>query len=224
MKILLDSANIDEIKQATDWNVIDGVTTNPTLISEEIERTKLNSEDIILNILDIINDDQDVHIETSKSIADEIIQESVELIDKYGDNINIVTKIPVTFEGLKAISSLDNEGLVTNATLVFSINQAILAAKAGADYVSIFVGRLDDIGHDGMAIVKDTVNIFENYCIETEVIAASIRHPLHVIEATNLGTHIITVPFNILEKMIKHPLTDIGIKKFNKDLETYRIE
>lgn len=208
MKIFIDSANIDEIKKANDWGVIDGVTTNPTLIAKENKDFK----NIIQDIIDII--DGPISVEAMSIDAENIIKESIELSKL---SKNIVIKIPIFPNGLKAIRKLDKEHIKTNATLIFSSNQALLAAKTGATYVSIFVGRLDDIGHDGIQIVKDSQDIFNTYCFDTEIISASIRHPLHVIQSAKVGADIITIPFNIIEKMFNHPLTDIGIERFAND-------
>lgn len=210
MKIFIDSANIDEIKKANEWGIIDGVTTNPTLVVKEDK----NFKDIIQEIIDII--DGPISVEAININSEDIVEEAIELSKL---SKNVVIKIPITFDGLKAIKILRKKNVKTNATLIFSVNQALLAAKAGADFVSIFIGRLDDMGEEGMQVVRDTVNIFNNYDIETEIIAASVRHPIHIIEAAKAGTDIVTIPFNIIEKMIKHPLTDIGIERFLKDWE-----
>lgn len=220
MEIYLDSANIEEIKIANDeWGIISGVTTNPTLIAKEGK----DYEDAIREILDIV--DCHISVETMSTDAKGMVEDAKRFSEISGD---LVTKIPMTSEGLKAIATINKIGdddIRTNATLIFSANQALLASLAGADYISIFVGRLDDIGHSGMGVVKETVDILDHLDpgtigdieSETNVIAASIRHPLHVTEAVKAGADIATVPFNILEKMIKHPLTDIGIEKFMRD-------
>jgi transaldolase len=192
MKIFLDTANLKQIKEAVSWGIIDGVTTNPTLCSREEEAF----EDLIKEICRIV----------SGPISVECV-----LAD------NVVVKIPIGIEGLKAIKALAQEGIQANTTLVFSPLQALLAAKAGARYVSPFVGRLDDISHDGMDLVDQIVSIFNNYGFDTEVIVASIRHPLHIVETALIGADIATLPFAALEKMVKHPLTDIGIERFLKD-------
>lgn len=211
MKIFIDTANIVQIKSMHALGIVDGVTTNPSLIAKE----NRNFREIVDEICGIVKGP--VSVEAVKSKAEEIIPEAREL-SKIAPNI--VVKIPMTKEGLKAVNVLSCEGIKTNMTLIFSANQAILAAKAGAAYVSPFIGRLDDIGHDGMQIVKDIVQIYRNYDeFETEVIVASIRHPLHVIDAAKCGAHISTIPFDVIDKMIKHPLTDAGIEKFNADWE-----
>lgn len=215
MQIFIDSANIDEIRKANDWGVIDGVTTNPSLIANEKNK---NFEEIIQGILHEI-DERPISIEVMNTETEGMIKEAIILSEL---SKNIVIKIPITSDGLKAINVLNNKNIKTNATLIFSVSQALLAAKAGATYVSIFVGRLDDIGHEGVQIVRDIVDIFSLYDFDTEIIAASIRHPLHVIESAKAGVHISTIPFNIIERMVKHPLTDIGIEIFLKDWEKVR--
>lgn len=210
MKIFLDTANIDQIKEAVSWGIIDGITTNPTLVSRE----NMPFEKLIKQICKIVPGP--ISVESVSVKAEDIIKESRKLA---GLADNVVIKIPITIEGLKAISVLSGEGIHVNTTLIFSPNQALLAAKAGARFVSPFVGRLDDISHDGMELVDQIVTIFNNYGFETEVIVASIRHPLHVVEAALMGADIATLPFDPLAKMVKHPLTDIGIERFLKDWE-----
>ena len=210
MKIFLDTANLDQIKEAVSWGIVDGVTTNPSLCSKEKEKF----EDLITKICGLVPGP--VSVECVSTIAGDIIKEARGLA-KLGDNV--VVKIPICIEGLKAIKALVAEGIQANTTLIFSPNQALLAAKAGARYVSPFVGRLDDISHEGMELVDQIVTIFNNYGFETEVIVASIRHPLHVVDAALMGADIATLPFAALEKMVKHPLTDIGIEKFLNDWE-----
>lgn len=208
MQIFLDTANLDEIKEAASWGILNGATTNPTLVSKE----NLKFEDLIKKICKIVPGPVSVECVSTKS--KDIIKEARGLA-KLADNV--VVKIPICVEGLKAIKVVSGEGIKVNTTLIFSPNQALLAAKAGARFVSPFVGRLDDISHQGMDLVDEIVTIFNNYGFETEVIVASIRHPLHVLEAALMGADIATVPFAVLEKMVKHPLTDIGIEKFLKD-------
>lgn len=208
MKIFIDTANVEEIRKATDWGVIDGVTTNPSLVAKEgREFTEL-----IREVVSII--DGPISVEVISTDVEGMVKEAVELSEW---SSNIVVKIPMIPEGLKAVKVLSAKKIKTNVTLVFSVNQALLAAKAGATYVSTFVGRLDDIGHEGMQIVREMVEIFNIYDFSTEVIAASIRHPLHVIEAAKAGAHVATVPFTVIEKMFKHPLTDVGLKRFLED-------
>ena len=208
MQIFLDTANLDQIKEAASWGILDGATTNPTLVSKE----NLKFEDLIKKICKIVPGPVSVECVSTKS--KDIIKEARGLA-KLADNV--VVKIPICVEGLKAIKVVSGEGIKVNTTLIFSPNQALLAAKAGARFVSPFVGRLDDISHQGMDLVDEIVTIFNNYGFETEVIVASIRHPLHVLEAALMGADIVTVPFAVLEKMVKHPLTDIGIENFLKD-------
>lgn len=221
MKIFLDTANVEQIKQMCELGIVDGVTTNPTLISKEKGRFK-NLSELIGTICDTVKGP--VSLEAISENANDIVKEAEKFseISKY-----VVIKVPMTKEGLKAVKILSEEGIKTNMTLIFSPNQALLAAKAGANYVSPFIGRLDDISHEGMQIIADIQEIFSNYAFNTEVIVASIRHPLHVLEAAKIGADIATIPFAVLDKMIKHPLTDIGIKRFNTDFEkvkdTYKI-
>lgn len=208
MKFFLDTANLDQIRDAASWGILDGVTTNPTLISKE----NLGFEELVKEICRIVPGP--VSVECVSSRADDIIDEA----RKHATLAeNVVVKIPICVEGLKATKVLSQEDIHVNTTLIFSPNQALLAAKAGARYVSPFVGRLDDISHEGMDLVDQIVTILDNYGFETEVIVASIRHPLHVLEAALIGADIATIPFAVLDKMVKHPLTDIGIERFLKD-------
>jgi transaldolase len=209
MKIFLDTANIAEIRTAADWGVLDGVTTNPSLVAKE---TGKDFRSILKEICDIV--DGPISAEVTSTKADEMVAQGEELAALHD---NIVVKVQMTPDGLKAVKALARKGIDTNVTLIFSANQALLAAKAGARMVSPFVGRLDDISHDGMQVVRDSVVIFENYGFECEVLAASIRHPLHVIEAAKVGAHIATIPFKVLEQMTKHPLTDSGLARFLED-------
>lgn len=208
MKIFIDTANIEEIKTANEWGVIDGVTTNPSLVAKEGKDFK----SIINQILSIV--DGPISVEVISTDAEGMVKEALDM-SKWSKNI--VIKIPMIPEGLKAVKMLNEKGVKTNVTLVFSVNQAILAAKAGATYVSPFIGRLDDIGHDGMQIIRDLVQIYKLYDFKTEIIVASVRHPLHVIESAKIGADVATIPFGVIEKMFKHPLTDIGLEKFLKD-------
>lgn len=211
MDIFIDTANIEEIKKANEWGIVDGVTTNPSLIAKEKNKS---FKDIVQEIINIVSGP--ISVEVISTDTEEMIKEAIE-ISKWSKSV--VVKIPMTPDGLKAIRILNSKNIKTNITLVFSVSQALLAAKAGATYVSIFVGRLDDIGHSGIQIVSDTVKIFNLYDIDTQIIAASIRYPLHVIESAKVGAHVATIPFNVIEKMFKHPLTDIGIERFLKDWE-----
>lgn len=210
MKIFIDTANIDEIKMANEWGIIDGVTTNPSLVAKEGRDFK----ELVREITGIV--EGPISVEVISTEAEGMVKEAVEMS---GMSENIVVKIPMVPEGLKAVKILNGRNVRTNVTLIFSVNQALLAAKAGATYASPFIGRLDDIGHEGMQIVRDMVKIFSFYNFKTEVIVASIRHPMHVIEAAQAGAHIATVPFDVIEKMFKHPLTDAGLERFLKDWE-----
>ncbi len=212
MKIFIDTANVDEIREIASWGILDGVTTNPTLLSKEIKRTKRKPEDILKEICDIVKGP--VSAEVIALDWEGIVKQGRELA-KISEYITI--KVPMTKDGLKATKILRSEGIMTNMTLVFSANQAVLAAKAGTTFVSPFIGRLDDIGNEGMTIIEEIMDIYDNYGYETEVIVASIRHPIHIVQAGRIGADIVTVPFNVLEKMIQHPLTDIGIERFLKD-------
>lgn len=209
MRIFLDTANINQIRQAIKLGVIGGVTTNPSLVSKE---ATIDYEATIKEICAII----------SGPISVEVLVEGVEPMIKQAQQIstwasNIVIKIPATTEGLEVTSALAKEGIKVNFTLCFSLNQALLGALAGATYVSPFVGRLDDAGHDGMQVVKDIVDVFKHYQLSTQVIAASIRHPLHCVAAAKAGAHIVTIPYSVLMQMMNHPLTDIGISRFLAD-------
>ena len=210
MKLFIDTASIQEIKKANDWGVIDGVTTNPSLVAKEGREFK----ELVQEIVNII--DGPISVEVISTNAKGMVKEAVDLSEL---SPNIVVKIPIITEGLKATKILSEKGIKTNVTIVFSVNQAILAAKAKATYVSPFIGRLDDIGHEGMKIVRDIVEIYDIYNFKTEVIVASIRHPLHVIDSAKAGAHVATVPFKVIEKMFKHPLTDLGLERFLKDWE-----
>ncbi len=208
MQFFLDTANLEQIKEAASWGIIDGVTTNPSLIAKE----NMKFEELIKEICRIVPGP--ISVESVSTKAEDIVVEARGLASLAD---NVVVKIPICLEGLKAIKTLSQEGIDVNTTLIFSPSQALLAAKAGARYVSPFVGRLDDISHDGLDLVDQIVTIYNNYGIETEVIVASIRHPLHVVEAALMGADIATMPFSSLEKLVKHPLTDIGMEKFLSD-------
>ncbi len=209
MRIFLDTANIDQIRQAAKLGIISGVTTNPSLVSKE---ATADYETVVKTICSIISGS--VSAEVLAEDAEPMIEEA-KIKASWAPNVTI--KIPATAAGLQAISTLSKENIEVNMTLCFSLNQAILGARAGATYVSPFVGRLDDIGHDGMQLVKDIVDVFKHYQLSTQVIAASIRHPLHCVVAAKAGAHIATVPYNVLMQMINHPLTDIGISRFLAD-------
>ncbi|KOF56455.1 MULTISPECIES: fructose-6-phosphate aldolase [Clostridium] len=211
MKFFLDTANVNEIKEANNMGVICGVTTNPSLIAKEGRDFKKT----VAEIAEIVDGpiSGEVNTESSED-AEKMIAEGREIADIHP---NMVVKIPMTAAGLKAVKVLSEEGVKTNVTLIFSVGQALLAANAGATYVSPFLGRLDDIGAEGMTLVSDIAEIFDIYGIETEIIAASIRGPLHVIDAAKAGADIATIPFAVIMQMVKHPLTDQGIEKFKKD-------
>ena len=215
MKIFVDTADLNEIKELASWGIIDGVTTNPTLVA----KTGRPFNEIIEEIFKIVNGPISLEVVSEKS--DDMVKEAKALIKKVSEKYrkNVAIKIPMNPEGLKAVKILSKEKIKTNVTLVFSANQALLAAKAGATYVSPFIGRLDDIGQEGMQVIEEIMEIFCNYDIETEVIVASIRHPIHVIQAARIGADIATVPPEVIRKMVKHSLTDVGIKNFLKDWE-----
>lgn len=208
MLFFLDTANFDEIKEAAEYGFLDGVTTNPSLIAKEGKDFK----ETVLKICDVVKGP--VNAEAVSTDAQGMIAEARELI-KWSPNIFV--KIPMTEEGMKATSRLSQEGIRVNVTLVFTANQALLAAKAGATYVSPFIGRLDDVGEDGMRVIEDIVTIYKNYNFTTQVLAASMRHPMHVHRAAIMGAHIATMPYPVLKQLFKHPLTDIGLKRFLDD-------
>jgi transaldolase len=208
MKFFIDTANIEEIEEANRMGMVDGVTTNPSLIAKEGKEFKA----LIKEICAIVNGP--VSAEVISLEADGMVREARDLAKLHD---NVVVKIPMTVDGLKAVRALTAEGIRTNVTLVFSPLQALMAAKAGASYVSPFVGRLDDLSHDGMALVEQLVEIYSNYAFETEIIVASVRNPLHVLDAAMMGADIATIPFNVLSKLAAHPLTDKGIKAFLDD-------
>jgi transaldolase len=213
MKIFVDTANLDEIRELASWGIVDGVTTNPTLIA----KSGKSFDEIVDEIFEIVNGPISLEVVSEK--ANDMVEEAKKLVNKISPNFrkNIAIKIPMCSEGLKAVRLLKKHKVKTNVTLIFSANQALLAAKAGATYVSPFIGRLDDIGQEGMQIIEEIVDIFNNYDIETEIIVASIRHPIHVIDAARIGADIATIPPSIIKKMVGHSLTDIGIKKFLSD-------
>lgn len=208
MKFFIDTANVKEIREAASYGVVDGVTTNPSLVAKEGRDFK----QVLLEICEIV--DGPISAEAVSLEADKMVVECRELAKIHK---NIVVKLPMTKEGLKATKILAGEGIKVNMTLVFSPSQALLAAKVGAAYVSPFVGRLDDISHFGMDLVRQIMEIFDNYGYPTEVIVASVRNPLHVVDAALAGAHIATMPFSVIDQLAKHPLTDIGIEKFLAD-------
>jgi transaldolase len=208
MKFFLDTANLAEIKEAAAWGILDGVTTNPSLVSKE----NMKFEDLIREICRVVPGP--VSVECVSTRAGDMVPEARALARLAG---NVVIKIPISIEGVKATKVLAGEGVKVNTTLIFSPSQALLAAKAGTRFVSPFIGRLDDISHNGMELIEQILTIYDNYGFDTEVIVASIRHPRHVVEAALIGAHIATIPFSVLEKLVHHPLTDIGMEKFLKD-------
>nr|HDN00467.1 fructose-6-phosphate aldolase [Deltaproteobacteria bacterium] len=210
MKFFIDTANLDEIRKAANLGLADGVTTNPSLIAKE----SCAFEDRIREICHIV--DGPVSAEVISTNFDDMVEEARKLAEIAP---NVVVKIPMTTDGLRATKRLAGEGIKTNVTLVFSPLQALLTAKAGASYVSPFIGRLDDISHDGMNLVEDIIQIFDNYAFDTEIIVASIRHPIHVLEAAKIGADIATIPYKVIAQLAHHPLTDIGLEKFLADWE-----
>ncbi len=208
MKFFIDTANISEIKEINSWGVISGVTTNPSLIAKEGRDFK----EVVREISEIV--DGPISAEVISLESEKMVEEARELAKIHK---NIVIKIPITSEGLQAVSILAKEGIKTNVTLIFSLNQALLAASAGASYVSPFIGRIDDIGHDGMELVRDIADTFSLYDIKCEIIAASVRHTIHIYEIAKSGADIATVPYKVFKSMLNHPLTDSGIEKFLSD-------
>jgi transaldolase len=208
MKLFLDTANLDEIREVASWGILDGVTTNPSLCSKE----DATFESLIKEICAFVPGP--VSAECVSTRAEEILEEA-RVLAKIAPNVAV--KIPVGIEGLKATKILASEGVRVNMTLVFSTSQALLAAKAGAGFISPFIGRLDDASQDGMSLIEEIVVAFGHYDFETEIIVASVRHPRHVVEAALLGADISTVPYSVMEKLVRHPLTDIGIERFLKD-------
>ncbi len=215
MKIFLDTANLESIKMYNEMGLLDGITTNPSLLSKEGGDPQKTMEEICRIIKG------DVSLEVISTEYAGMIDDAHRL-RKYGDNV--VVKCPMTADGLKACKSLSAEGIPVNVTLVFSPNQALLAAKAGAKYVSPFIGRLDDVGKDGMQLIEEIKEIFENYEFETQILVASIRHPIHVVDAAKIGADVVTLPPAVLGKMLKHPLTDKGLKNFLADWEKLKTE
>ena len=213
MKFFIDTANAEEIRKGIEMGLVDGVTTNPTLLSKE----KKGPEETIKEILSLV--EGPVSLEVISKDSKGMCEEARRLA---GLGNNVVVKIPMTEEGIKTVRVLSQEGIKTNVTLIFQPVQSLIAAKAGANYVSPFIGRLDDISSRGMDIVEDTLTIFSNYGLETEIIVASIRSPLHVLQAATTGADVATIPFNVLKQLINHPLTDIGLEKFLADWEKIR--
>jgi transaldolase len=209
MKIFIDTANLDEIREAADMGILDGVTTNPSLVAKEGHKDFRSMLEEICKIVD-----GDISAEVVSTSCDEIVKEGRELAKIHE---NIVVKVPLIAEGLKAVKIFSGEGIRTNVTLCFSPTQALLAAKAGAYIISPFVGRLDDISQDGMALISQIITIYDNYSYDTQILVASIRHPIHVVESAMMGADIGTMPFKVIEQLVKHPLTDIGLEKFLSD-------
>lgn len=212
MKFFIDTANVEDIKKANDMGVICGVTTNPSLVAKEGK----NFNDVIKEITSIVDGPISGEVKATTIKAKDMIVEAREIAKIHK---NMVVKIPMTVEGLKAVKILSKEGIKTNVTLIFSANQALLAARAGATYVSPFLGRLDDISTDGLELIRTIADIFATHDIDTEIISASVRHPIHVTECALAGADIATVPYSVIEQMTKHPLTEQGIEKFKKDYE-----
>ena len=210
MKFFIDTANVEDIKNANDLGVICGVTTNPSLIAKEGR----DFTEVIKEIAEIVDGPISGEVKATTTDWQDMIAEAREIAKIHP---NMVVKIPMTEDGLKAVNVLKKEGIKTNVTLIFSPTQALLAARAGAPYVSPFLGRLDDISHNGLLLIEEIVEIFANNDIDTQIIAASVRNPIHVIECAKLGCDIATVPYSVINQMIKHPLTDIGIEKFKQD-------
>jgi transaldolase len=213
MKFFLDTANVEEIKKALEMGLVDGVTTNPTLLAKEKRDPNLTIKEILSLVRGPVN------LEVLAIDAKGMIAEAKQLAT-LGEQV--VVKIPMTEEGMKAVRALHEEGIRTNVTLIFQAVQALIAAKAGADYVSPFVGRLDDISTVGMEVVSDIATIYSNYGFETEIIVASVRNPLHVLEAATMGADIATIPYAVIKQLMKHPLTDIGLERFLKDYESLK--
>jgi len=211
MKLFIDSANLDEVRELA-W-LVDGVTTNPSLVARE----KAPFEETIARLCELV--DGPVSAEVMSLVADEMVREARPLARIHK---NVVIKVPMTEQGMKAVRALSAEGIRTNVTLVFSANQALVAAKCGASYVSPFVGRVDDVGGGGMDLISDILDVFQNYVFPTEIIVASVRHPRHVFEAASLGADIATVPHAVLKQLFRHPLTDVGVERFLKDWQAAR--
>lgn len=210
MKFFIDTANVDDIKLANNLGVICGVTTNPSLIAKEGRDFK----EVIKEITEIVDGPISGEVKATTTCWEDMVEEAREIAKIHP---NMVVKIPMTEDGLRAVKILKQEGIKTNVTLIFSANQALLAARAGATYVSPFLGRLDDISHNGLILIEEIVEIFSNNDIDSEIIAASVRNPIHVAECAKMGCDIATVPYSVIKQMIKHPLTDIGIEKFKQD-------
>ena len=210
MKLFIDTANVKEIRDCVDQGIIDGVTTNPSLVA----KTGRKFHDVLVEICEVIKGPVSAEVVSTDTAG--MMKEAHEL-SKIAKNI--VVKVPLTADGLKAVRRCAEEGIKTNVTLCFSPIQAMLAAKAGASYISPFVGRLDDISHNGMDLIRQIVTIYENYDFKTEVLVASVRHPIHLVESALAGAHVATIPYTVIQQLLKHPLTDSGLKKFLEDWE-----
>ena len=219
MKFFVDTADLDEIREANDMGVLDGVTTNPSLMKKAADKAgiPLDFHEHIFKICELV--EGDVSAEVTATDFEGIMQEARTLAPIHN---NVVVKVPLILDGIKAIKALKAEGIRVNCTLCFSPTQALIAAKAGAAYISPFLGRVDDISSDGMKLLEEIVTIYNNYGYETEVLAASIRHPMHVVEAALMGAHVATMPLGVIKKLLKHPLTDIGLKNFLADWERFQ--
>jgi len=213
MKFFIDTANIKEISEAASFGIVDGVTTNPSLVAKEGK----NFQELLKEIVSIVNGP--ISAEVISTEYSGILREAEELAKIHE---NIVIKVPLIKEGIKAVKTLTEKGIKTNVTLCFSPSQALLAAKAGATYISPFVGRLDDISHDGMKLISQIIQIYKNYDYKTQVLVASIRHPLHLVDAALMGADVATIPFSVIEKLFKHPLTDLGLEKFLADSKKFK--
>ncbi|MFN3728457.1 MAG: fructose-6-phosphate aldolase [Fimbriimonadaceae bacterium] len=209
MKLFVDTGNLDEVAKAAEWGILDGVTTNPTLIAQSGKGFK----ETVLKICDLVPEG-DISAEVVATEYDAMLKEALEIASWHPQ---IVVKVPLIPDGIRLVSTLSDKGIRTNVTLVFTVSQALLAAKAGATFISNFVGRVDDISGDGMEAVSATVQMVENYGYSSEVLVASVRHPLHVVQAVEAGAHIATMPFKVMEMLFKHPLTDSGLKRFLDD-------
>lgn len=207
MKLFLDTANVDQVKEAASWGVLDGVTTNPSLVAKE-------GKDFKKTILEMCAHVPCVSAQVTATEAKEMIKQGEEYASWHK---NVYVKVPMTTEGLKALTHFKKKGIRTNTTLIFSVSQAILAAKAGASIISPFIGRLDDAGEDGMNLIAEIMEVWSQYDFDTEVLVASTRHPRHIVDSAKLGAHICTIPFDVFKKLPQHPLTDIGLKKFQDD-------
>ncbi|MDO5713178.1 MAG: fructose-6-phosphate aldolase [Tissierellia bacterium] len=215
MELFIDTANIEEIKEIAQWGLLSGVTTNPSLIAKEGKDFK----EVVTEITNIVSGP--ISAEVNSPTWEEMVKEGIELSKIHE---NIVIKVPMTEQGLIAVSHFKKKGISTNVTLIFSVSQALLAASAGATYVSPFIGRVDDISWDGMDLIADIAYIFKSYSMDCKIIAASVRHPLHVVDSAKAGAHIATIPYGVFKKMVLHPLTDQGIQKFEADWEKYKKE